>query len=411
MKKWVALFSALCMLCGAASACAAQADSTEAVEQFDSLAALAEPYGFKLGAVISYSSLKDELYLNLLKKHFNSLTPANELKAYSLLDQAACQKAEDGMPAMRFDKGDAILQFAKDNGIAVRGHVLTWDAYMPDWFFREGYWNGKDFVDAETMKARLKSYIEQVVSHFETNFPGVIYCWDVVNEAVGDSPEDWDAADARHIRTVRSGVRNYFYDVIGPDYVALSFLYAKDAVLAANADIKLFLNDYNAFQTTKRDAICALVESVNSFATDADGNARKLCDGVGMQGYIGGYGTQGGCMNPSDIKAIKEAIQKYDAMGLEVHVTEMAVRTYVNDADTMARHAEFYRSLFKMFKSVNAGESKPLTSISIWGLTDCDSLPENHYSYKLNSPYGGLVTESYAVKDSFRAVYDELSAK
>ena len=29
---------------------------------------------------------------------------------------------------------------------------------------------------------------------------------------------------------------------------------------------------------------------------------KKLCDGLGMQGYVGGYGQQAGCMSPNDIK-------------------------------------------------------------------------------------------------------------
>ena len=43
-----------------------------------------------------------------------------------------------------------------------------------------------------------ESYITQVVTHFEETFPGVVYCWDVVNEAVGDNAGEYKPADARH---------------------------------------------------------------------------------------------------------------------------------------------------------------------------------------------------------------------
>ena len=46
----------------------------------------------------------------------------------------------------------------------------------------------------------MKSYIEQVLTHFEENYPGVIYCWDVVNEAVGDNEQEYDSDDLRHVR-------------------------------------------------------------------------------------------------------------------------------------------------------------------------------------------------------------------
>ena len=54
----------------------------------------------------------------------------------------------------------------------------------------------------------------------------------------------------------------------------------------------------------------------------------KLCDGLGMQGYVGGYGQQAGCMNPNDIKLFGNAIKFYSDMGLEVHVTELALSNY-----------------------------------------------------------------------------------
>jgi hypothetical protein len=60
---------------------------------------------------------------------------------------------------------------------------------------------------------------------------------------------------------------------MGEDYVALSFLYAKDAVeklQAANPEVSitLFYKDYNTFYEEKRDAIIELVQSINTFAKD-----------------------------------------------------------------------------------------------------------------------------------------------
>ena len=35
----------------------------------------------------------------------------------------------------------------------------------------------------------MESYIKQMLEHVQVNYPGVIYCWDVVNEAVDpDNP-------------------------------------------------------------------------------------------------------------------------------------------------------------------------------------------------------------------------------
>ena len=38
----------------------------------------------------------------------------------------------------------------------------------------------------ETMKKRMESYIKKVLSFCQEKYPGVVYAWDVVNEACDD---------------------------------------------------------------------------------------------------------------------------------------------------------------------------------------------------------------------------------
>ena len=375
----------------------AQAAEIEGFEQKEPLYESAARHGFKLGTVINPQNLQKKSYTDMVKADFNSLTAGNEFKAYSLLSQSASQKSENGMPVMNYYNADNIAKFAQENGIGIRGHVLVWDAYMPAWFFREGYKNDGAFVSSDLMKKRLQYYIEEVVAHFETNFPGVIYCWDVVNEAVGDGANEYKEGDERHVRTSRGGTTNYFYDVIGPDYVELSFKYARQAAKKANANIKLFYNDYSTFYSPKREAIGKLIESINK--------NEKLCDGVGMQGYVGGYGQQAGCMSANDINLFKNAIVFYSNLGLEVHVTELALRNY--DKTKAVQHANYYENFFKMLASV-ADEYKTLTCVAIWGICDNPSLPKNDYSYKMNGPYCGMYNYDCSKKPEFFKVIKAL---
>lgn len=375
----------------------AQAAEIEGFEQKEPLYESAARHGFKLGTVINPQNLQKKSYTDMVKADFNSLTAGNEFKAYSLLSQSASQKSENGMPVMNYYNADNIAKFAQENGIGIRGHVLVWDAYMPSWFFREGYKNDGAFVSSDLMKKRLQYYIEEVVAHFETNFPGVIYCWDVVNEAVGDGANEYKEGDERHVRTSRGGTTNYFYDVIGPDYVELSFKYARQAAKKANANIKLFYNDYSTFYSPKREAIGKLIESINK--------NEKLCDGVGMQGYVGGYGQQAGCMSANDINLFKNAIVFYSNLGLEVHVTELALRNY--DKTKAVQHANYYENFFKMLASV-ADEYKSLTCVAIWGICDNPSLPKNDYSYKMNGPYCGMYNYDCSKKPEFFKVIKAL---
>ena len=222
MKRMLSILLMLMLL-----PCAALAEEED--EPVTPMHELTMAHGFRFGGALSYMQLWDANYLNFLKTHCNSITATNEMKAYSLLDQSKSRASSDGMPRMNFSAADKMVAWAQENGLGVRGHVLVWDAYMTPWFFHEQYDAGKPLVSREVMLQRLESYITQVITHFEEKFPGVVYCWDVVNEAVGEGSE-FDPADPRHIRTTRGGVRNVFYDTIGSDYVEYAFLYARNTV-------------------------------------------------------------------------------------------------------------------------------------------------------------------------------------
>lgn len=370
----------------------------------------AKKHGFTFGSTIDAGTISSKARKAFLEAEFESVTATNELKAYSLLDQNASKKSENGMPVMNYATADKIVAYAQEAGLGVRGHVLVWDAYMCDWFFREGYSSDGAYVDGETLKVRVKYYIEEVVTHFETKFPGVVYCWDVVNEAVGDSVSEYMADDSRHVRTMRSGSDNMFYKIMGSDYVEYSFLCAKDTVEKLQAEnpkvsIRLFYNDYNSFYAEKRDAIIELIKSINTYAKDEEGNYRILCEGMGMQSYIGGYGQQAGCMNEDDITRIKEAVTLYHNLGVDVHVTEMAVRNYEKSKE--AEHAKFYAKLFQAYAELNARETM-ISNITIWGITDNPSMPKSDYSYKMNGPYCGLFDKYYKRKDAYFAVLEAI---
>lgn len=389
-------------------------DITDATTNYSKLYELAADYGFKMGTVMNTTTISDPKYSKLMQYHFNSITAANEMKAYSMLSQSASRSAytdETSMPVLNFDNADKIMDYAKENGLKLRGHTLVWDAGMSDWFFRVGYDSSNAYASKEVMKARLKNYIEQVITHFEEKYPGVIYCWDVVNEAVGDKDTDYEEGDSRHVRKIRGDAVNLFYETIGSDYVELSFQYAYEVIEdlrkeTPEIDIKLYYNDYNTFYSDKRDAICELVRSVNSYLSDGASGYVKLCDGVGMQSYIGGFGQQDGCMNDSDINLVKTAIQKFASLDIEVQVTELAVRNYKNDAETLAKHAEFYKKLFQAYLDINSGDEKPLTAVTIWGIVDNPDLDPEDYSFTMNGTYCGLFDENLGVKGAFINIHD-----
>lgn len=406
MKKRICFVLAAILLCTGSAALAEK--STRSLMDFKpAIKELAAEHGFRLGICLSATQLENQNYLQFLSGQFNTTTCTNETKAYSLLDQKACQNSTDGMPRMNYDTADRMLQWAVKQGLSVRGHVLVWDAYMLEWFFHEGYDSSLPVASREVLLARLESYITQVMTHFETKFPGVIYCWDVVNEAIGDNASEMDMKDSRHIRTKRNGQPNCFYQYIGDDYVEYSFLYARNAQEALGKDIRLFYNDYNMIYDEKREAAEALAESINSFSKDEAGNPRKLIDGIGMQGYMGGYGVQNGCMAEELIHRAEKSIRSFANRGMEVHITEMALRNY--DAEKDREHAAFYGKMFRMLGGINQQIGKDvLTSVTIWGVEDVKPNPWNEYTWKLNGTYGGILTEDGEIKTAFDEMYDAL---
>jgi endo-1,4-beta-xylanase len=193
--------------------------------------------------------------------------------------------------------------------------------------------------------------------------------------------------------------------------VEFSFLCAKNVVEKLQREnpevsITLFYNDYNAYFPEKRDSICEVVKSINSYAKDANGKYRKLCEGVGLQSYIGGYGVQEGCLEDSHIEMIREAIEKYHALDVEVHVTEMAVRNY--DPEMMDAHAKFCGRLFDMYVALNEKDNM-ITNISIWGINDAPWMTEADGNYKQNSPYCGLYDEDYKKKNAYYKVLEAMT--
>ena len=77
MKRMIPFILALMLLL---SACGAE-ESTMRYDEFESLAALAEPYGFRIGGCFGFGQLNDRTYLDIMARHFNSITCTNETKA------------------------------------------------------------------------------------------------------------------------------------------------------------------------------------------------------------------------------------------------------------------------------------------------------------------------------------------
>lgn len=332
---------------------------------------------FSIGVAVGTHDVLQEYKLDVILQQFNSMTCGNEMKADSLLDRrATLESGTEESPVINFSRADIILSFAQEHGIAMRGHTLVWHSQVPRWFFTVKYSDDASapFVTKEVMLSRMDSYIRQVMEYTNETYPGVIYAWDVVNEAIetGDGHE-------RGLRTKDS----LWYQVIGEEYIEKAFEYAR--AYAAEGQT-LFYNDYNEFVLKKRFAIINLVKDLKE---------KGLIDGIGMQSHLQ--------MSDPSLIDYEETLKKYGELGLEIQVTELDVDALDNSEETQAKLAKRYKQLFYTYKRLKESGEANITNITIWGLSDDGSwLNDETASYPV------LFTQLLEAKPAFYgAIMDE----
>lgn len=312
-------------------------------------------FGGKAGVCVPMAALGDDGRMDLVESQFNSVTMENEMKPESFLGRTP-NIGEDGFPILDFTVSDTILKQIKayndtvgmdEKKISVRGHVLVWHSQTPEWFFHEDYNESKPYVSKDVMLARMENYIMQVMEHYDgegSEFKGMIYAWDVVNEAVNDTDGG--------MRTESSWFK-IFYSF---DYVEQAFVYANKY---APKDVKLFYNDYNDTNAKKADGICTLIQQIKS-------NPEARIDGMGMQGHYD--------MNFS-ASEFEESAKKYAALVDEIQITELDLKSST-DYDGVATEEEYqkqayvYKSLYDTVIRLKNEENIPITAIVFWGTDD-----------------------------------------
>lgn len=340
------------------------------------------------GSSVETATVRSQAMKEIIKYHFNSVTYSNLMKASYLLDQnESIKNYENGIdkPAVNFDTVIEGLEFCKENNIQMRGHVLVWHNQVPEWFFKKGYKDSGEFVDKETMLMRLESYIEQVLTFTGEKYPGVIYCWDVVNEAVEISAGSYETESGFNIRTKFDGTKdNLWYKVIGVDYVEKAFEYARKY---ADSDVKLFYNDYNTFQPMKTLKIYELVSYLKE---------KGLIDGIGMQGYMDL--TYPGIAGGND--SFMTALSKFAQLGLEIQITELTINSPDKSEASMEKQAKRYETLFRLLVGMDteSGRNANITCVTVFGLMD------EYMFYPNDTTYARLFDKNLQPKPAFYSI-------
>lgn len=328
---------------------------------------------FPIGAAIAPEWAYRPEFDSLITREYSSLTAENIMKPMMILDHDATVAAGDPVNTVQnFAETDKMLTWARERGIRMRYHVLVWHGQTPWWFFKENWSDDKDAPDAspELVLKRMEAWIRDVMTHVNTCFPGVVYCWDVVNEAI--EPEHGAPGLYR--------TKSPWYHILGEEFVPAAFRAARKYQAP---DQQLYYNDFNSFQPDKHEAIIALLKKLQ---------AENLVDGMGMQGHLQ--------MEWPAIADFEKAARAYAALGLSLQVTELDIHcpTALENGQTLLaeRYGELFGALVRMKR-----DGIDLRSVTFWGVTDRTSWLTG-FRKEGSSPM--LFDDTFAPKAAYDAV-------
>ena len=270
----------------------------------------------------------------LLSKHFNSITSGNDMK------WDATEPTEGNF---QFTNADAQVAFAKANNMHVRGHTLVWHNQTPAWVFNDAMGNPMTATPANQalLTQRIQNHIHAVMTHFGNDVP----IWDVVNEAIDPSQPDGYR-------------RSPWFNVLGPQYIDIAF----QAARAANPTAKLYINDFDTTNPTKRDALLAVVRDLESRGVPIDGVGHQMHNNIEYP----------------PVQTIIDSIDMFGTVpGIEQSVTELDYSIYSGSSPTpftsytdipASRHTLVgysYRDFLQAIESTGK-----IVSLTIWGTSD-----------------------------------------
>src|ERR1700761_527818 len=277
------------------------------------------PYG---SAVRAGALATDMAYRQAIVANCDIIVPEGEMKW------------PDVHPARnRFDfaNADALVDFARQNKIEIRGHTLAWYGGMPEWT--------NEIANRAEAEAELVGHIETVVARYRGDIPS----WDVVNEPLIDWPED-----ANSLRP------SIWTKRIGPDYIPI----ALRTTARVDPSTRLVLNEYDVEYkgdrfAARREALIQLLRSLRDRGVPLHA--------VGLQSHLFGNRTL-------DRDGLQAFLREIVALKLDVLITDLDVIDYEFPADIGQRDARVAATARDYLEAVC--EVVHPKALLTWGLSD-----------------------------------------
>jgi endo-1,4-beta-xylanase len=290
---------------------------------------------FPVGAEVDTTDLSGP-HAQLLTRHFDSMTPGNDLKWIN---------TEPSLGSYDYTNGDAEVGEAVCAKMRVRGQNLVWSTGEQTPAYATG-----DGTNSAANQALVTSNIQEHIQNEVQHYGSKVYAWDVVNEPL--DPTQTDCLE-----------HGPFYAVLGASYIDVAFKAAKKY---APPGTKLFINEYS---TTDPARLACLVKVVHELR---DRGVPVNAIGHEMHNQIN-YPTP-----ESMATAVNTVANNFP--GLDQQVTELDMSVYNAGDDTsnygnaippsvLAEQGWLYKQYFDVFR----GLRDKLSSVTFWGMADDDT--------------------------------------
>ena len=270
----------------------------------EALKDIAKRKGLRFGTAVGSgkNQFGDPAYRALVERECNIIVAENEMKWQAL---------EPARDAMRFGPADAMLAWASDKGMAIRGHNLFWQAekWLPAWIAKEDF-GSEPRRGAERL---MRKHVQTVCAHYGTR----IQSWDVVNEAV-------DPADGK----LRQNALTRPFGAAGEiEQIDLAFRLAREYAPHA----QLVYNDYMRGDTGSakhRAGVLAMLAELKKRGSPVHA--------LGLQSHIGSW-DESADRGKEDLLQWRRFLDEVTGMGYDLLITEFDVNDRRLPADIAQR--------------------------------------------------------------------------
>ena len=303
---------------------------------------------FRVGAEVDLTDLSGP-HLQLLTKHFASITSGNDMKWSSV-------EATKG--TYTFENADSEVGMAVCNDMHIRGHNLVWSTGEQTPAYATGDGTNSPANQA-VVTANIQEHIQSEVQHFGS----AVYAWDVVNEPIDPSQPD----------CLQHGP---FYQVLGKTYIDVALQAARQY---APPGTLLFINDYSTTDANRLACLVSVIRDLKSRGIPLDGLGHEMHNDI----------------NYPSADAVVHAVDTIheNFRDLDQQVTEMDVSVYNAGDNTsnysptippalIAEQGWLYKQYFDALRRLRG----KISALTFWGFADDDTWLDSFPITRLDEP-------------------------